>query len=82
MYTYDRRASGDEQIEKMLKELKTKLKVQVTDGTKTFWILCKPWHGGHPYFYAPSLDGRRPKGKYLQLSDDQIWTWLGNLHPA
>lgn len=82
MYTYDRRASSDSQIEKMLEDLKAKGKIQVTDGSKTFYILCKSWNGGFPYGYAPSNDGRRPATPYRQLSDDQAWNWLSKLDPA
>ena len=64
-------------IERMLSDLRSTGRLKVTDGSKTFWILCRSWCGGHPYGYAASRDGKRPADKYRLYSDDQLWGWLG-----
>ena len=61
----------------MLSDLRSTGRLKVTDGSKTFWILCRSWCGGHPYGYAASRDGKRPADKYRMYSDDQLWGWLG-----
>lgn len=71
--------SADDRVQTMIATLKRNGKLKVSDGESTFFVLCKAWRGGPPYGYAPSLDGKKPVGKFGMLSVDMLWNWMAQL---